>query len=222
MKKLIAIVSSLFLVTSISAKAEMGMGISGAVHMLDGSGTETTRQSGEKNTGSHSEDIAVPELFIEAINDNGAAFGLSYIMTRDMGTRSRTDSESPGDTDSDDGTYTAKAEFDDVIKVYGDLPLPVDVPYIGGLPYVHIGVQHVTLSTLESLNGGTSYPNENLLGTTVGLGVKGDLPYGNNMYYKTEVTYTDFETYEGKSSAGNSVSADLDSTALRISIGYKF
>ena len=44
MKKLIAIVSSLFLVTTISAKAEMGIGISGAFHMLDGSGTETTRQ----------------------------------------------------------------------------------------------------------------------------------------------------------------------------------
>ena len=113
MKKLIAIVSSLFLVTTISLKAEMGIGISGAYHMLDGSGTETTRQSGQKNNGSHSEEVLVPELFIEAIGDNGAAFGLSYISTRDLGTKARTDAESPGDTDSDDGTYTAKAEFDE-------------------------------------------------------------------------------------------------------------
>ena len=49
MKKLIAIVSSLFLVTTISAKAEMGIGISGAFHMFDGDGTETTRQSNQKN-----------------------------------------------------------------------------------------------------------------------------------------------------------------------------
>ena len=42
------------------------------------------------------------------------------------------------------------------------------------------------------------------------------------MYYKTEVTYTDFETYEGKSSAGNSVSADLDDIAVRLSVGMRF
>ena len=220
MKKLIAIVSSLFLVTTISVKAEMGIGISGAYHMLDGSGTETTRQSGQKNTGSHSEDVLVPELFLEAIAENGAAFGLSYISTRDLGTKARTDAESPGDTDSDDGTYTAKAEFDNVIKIYGDIPIASFL----GTTYLHLGVQHVTLVTLESIStsGGTTYPNEDLFGTTIGLGFKGDLPFGNNMYYKTEVTYTDFDDYEGKSSSGNQISADLDDTAVRLSIGYKF
>ena len=220
MKKLIAIVSSLFLVTTISAKAEMGIGISGAFHMLDGSGTETTRQSNQKNNGSHSEEVLVPELFIEAIGDNGAAFGLSYIQTRDMGSKARTDAESPGDTDSDDGTYTAKAEFDNVIKIYGDIPIASFL----GTTYLHLGVQHVTLVTLESIStsGGTTYPNEDLFGTTIGLGFKGDLPFGNNMYYKTEVTYTDFDDYEGKSSSGNQISADLDDTAVRLSIGYKF
>jgi len=220
MKKLIAIVSSLFLVTTISVKAEMGIGISGAYHMLDGSGTETTRQSGQKNDGNHSEDILVPELFIEAIGDNGSAFGISYISTRDLGSRARTDAESPGDTDSDDGTYTAKAEFEDVFKIYGDIPISSFM----GTTYLHVGVQHVTLATLESIStsGGTSYPNEDLLGATIGLGVKGDIPYGNNYYYKAEVTYTDFEDYEGKSSSGNQISADLDDTAVRLSIGYKF
>ena len=148
MKKLIAIVSSLFLVTTISVKAEMGIGISGAYHMLDGSGTETTRQSGQKNTGSHSEDVLVPELFFEVIGDNGSAFGLSYISTRDLGTKARTDAESPGDTDSDDGTYTAKAEFDNVIKIYGDIP----IASFTGTTYLHLGVQHVTLVTLESIS----------------------------------------------------------------------
>ena len=220
MKKLIAIVSSLFLVTTISAKAEMGIGISGAVHMLDGSGTETTRQSGQKNTGSHSEDVLVPELFIEAIGENGSAFGMSYISTRDLGTKARTDAESPGDTDSDDGTYTAKAEFDDVVKIYGDIPIASFL----GTTYLHLGVQHVTLVTLESISttGGTTYPNEDLFGATIGLGVKGDIPYGNNYYYKAEVTYTDFEDYEATSSSGNSISADLEDTAVRLSIGYKF
>ena len=59
-----------------------------------------------------------------------------------------------------------------------------------------------------------------LLLYSIGLGLKGDLPYGS-LYYKGEVTYTDFETYEADG-AGNKVSADLDATTARLSIGYKF
>ena len=218
MKKLLSIVSSLILVSTISSKAEMGMGISGTFISIDGEGTETTRSSGEVNNGSSSENEIIPEIFVEMIGDNGGALGISYIPTRDVGSKSRTDAESPEDTDSDDGTYTAKAELDNVIKVYGDIPVG---SFAGGTTYLALGLQHVELVTLESLNSGATYPNKNLFGYTVGLGLKGDLPYGNNLYYKGEVTYTDFETYEADG-AGNKVSADLDATAARFSIGYKF
>ena len=65
MKKLLTLVSSLFLVSIISAKAEMGIGVSGAYHMFKADGTETTRTSNQQNNGSHDEDVAVPEIFIE-------------------------------------------------------------------------------------------------------------------------------------------------------------
>ena len=126
-----------------------------------------------------------------------------------MGSKSRSDTNSEGDT----GTYTAKAELDNVVKVYADVPV--------GQLYVHFGVQHVTLATLESLNSGASYPDKSLYGATIGLGKKGDLPFGTNLYYKGEVTYTDFESYKGNG-AGNTVEADLEDTAVRLSIGYKF
>ena len=217
MKKLLSIVSSLILVSTITAKAEIGMGISGAFVSLDGDGSETTRTSGQVNNGSHSEDIAVPEVFIEMIGDNGGALGLSYIPTRDMGSKSRSDTSTTGDG-QDTGTYTAKAELDNVLKLYGDVPMG---SFAGGTSYLTVGLQHVKLVTLESLNSGASYPNKNLFGYSVGLGLKGDVPYGSNLYYKGEVTYTDFETYEADG-AGNKVSADLDATAARFSIGYKF
>ena len=214
MKKLITSISSLLFLTLVSAKAEMGIGISGAMHLIDGTGSETTRTSNQVNNGSHDETATVPELFIEAIGDNGLAFGISYIPTRDMGSKSRSDTNSDGDT----GTYKAKAELDNVIKFYTDIP----AGSIAGYPtYVHFGIQHVTLTTLESLNSGATYPNKDLLGATVGLGTKGDLPFGNNLYYKGEVTYTNFETYEADG-AGNKVSADLEDYAARLSIGYKF
>jgi len=214
MKKLITSISSLLFLTLVSAKAEMGIGISGAMHLIDGTGSETTRTSNQVNNGSHDETATVPELFIEAIGDNGLAFGISYIPTRDMGSKSRSDTNSEGDT----GTYKAKAELDNVIKFYTDIPAGSIAGYS---TYVHLGIQHVTLTTLESLNSGATYPNKDLLGATVGLGTKGDLPFGNNLYYKGEVTYTNFETYEADG-AGNKVSADLEDYAARLSIGYKF
>jgi len=216
MRKIIAILTPLFLLATVAAKAEVGMGITGAMHFLDGSGTETTRQSLEKNTGSHSHDVLVPELFVEAIADNGFTLGVSYIPTREIGNKSRSDTNSDGDT----GTYTAKAELENVIQVYADLPLPIGYPV-----HLKLGVQHVTLSTLESLNSGSTYPNEDLMGVTVGLGTKGDLPYGgSNSYYKVEATYTDFENYtaDDESSTGNKLEADLEDTAVKFSIGYKF
>ena len=180
MKKLLSIVSSLILVSTIAAKAEIGMGISGAFVSVDGDGSETTRTSGQVNKGTHSDDLAVPEVFIELIGDNGGALGVSYIPTRDLGSKSRSDTNTDGDT----GTYKAQAELDNVLKLYGDMPLG---SLAGGTSYLSVGVQHVELVTLESLNSGATYPNKNLFGYTVGLGLKGDVPYGSNLYYKGEV-----------------------------------
>ncbi len=210
MKKTISIITSLFLLMTFAAKAEFGVGVSGALHMLEADGTETARDSGERNTGSHSEDVQVPELFIETIADNGLAFGVSYVPTRDVGSKSRSDTNSEGDT----GSYKADAELDNVFQIYTDIPM-------GDMGvYLKLGIQHVTLVTLESLNSGSTYPDEDLMGYTAGLGYKADLPVSNT-YYKAEVTYTDFDTYE-KTSNGNKVVADLDAVTARLSIGYNF
>ena len=218
MKKTITILLSLFFISTQAAKAEFGMGITGAVHFFDVSGTETTRTSNQKNTGSHSDEAIVPELFIETITENGGAFGLAYIPTRNMGSKSRSDTNDDGDT----GTYKAEAELDNVIQVYGDIPTGFD---IAGYPtYVKVGIQHATIATLESLNSGSTYPDEDVLGYTVGLGTKGDLPYGDSMYYKAEATYTDFGSYKANDAdgTGNKVEADLEAIAVKLSVGYKF
>ena len=214
MKKIITTIGSILLLTIVSAKAEIGIGISGAMHFISGDGTETTRTSNQKNTGSHDEEAVVPEIFIEAIGDNGIALGVSYIPTRDIGSKSRSDTNSDGDT----GSYKAAAELDNVIKFYTDIPAGSIVGYP---TYIHLGIQHVTLTTLESLNSGETYPSKDLFGATFGVGTKGDLPFGNNLYYKGELTYTNFETYKGEASS-NTVEADLQDFAARFSIGYKF
>jgi hypothetical protein len=213
---------SFLFISYTSVKAEIGVGITGAYHMFDVSGTETTRTSGEKNTGSHSEDVIVPELFLEAIIDNGAAVGIAYIPTRDMGSKSRTDTNpTSADSGNDAGTYKASAELDNVVQFYLDYPF---AEAYGSTFYGKVGVQHATIVTLESLNSGSTYPNEDVLGLTLGVGAKGDLPYGNNLYYKADVAYTNFEDYSENDEAGtgNKVEADLEDIALKFSLGYKF
>ena len=213
MKKNIAIFLSFIFLACQSAKADMAIGITGAMHMFDVSGTETTRSSGQKNTGYHSEDVIVPELFVETGGD-GVTFGLSYIPTREMGSKSRTDSNSAGDS----GTYKAEAELDNVVQLYVDYTV---TEYNGAEIYLKGGIQHATIVTLESLNSGSSYPDKDVYGYTLGLGAKGDLPYGST-FYKLDLTYTDFEDYEGVSDGNNKVVADLEDTAVKLSIGYKF
>ena len=144
MKKILTILLSFLFITFQSAKAEIGIGITGALHNLDASGTETTRTSNQKNTGSHSETAAVPEFFIEGVADTGAAFGLSYIPTRDMGSKSRKDTNSGGDT----GTYKAQAELDNVFQLYADIPTAASI--VGYDIYAKVGIQHATIVTLES------------------------------------------------------------------------
>ena len=217
MKKIIAISLSFLFISLQSVKAEVGVGITAAAHMFDVSGTETTRSSDEKNPGSHSETAVVPELFIEAITENGGAFGISYIPTREMGSKSRTDTN----THADSGTYKAEAELDNVVQFYADIPMSE----VSGFPvYAKLGIQHATINSLESLNSGSTYPNQDVFGYTLGLGTKGDLPYGNNMYYKAEATYTDFEDYTAESNSlpANKVTAELEDIAVKFSIGYKF
>lgn len=220
MRKIITILLSFLFISFQSVKAEIGIGVTGAFHSFDASGTETLRQSDKATNGSHSEDVLVPELFIEAIMDNGGALGIAYIPTRELGSKSRTESATVV-AGRDNGTYTAKAELDNVVQFYADIPV---ADFSGGLLYGKVGVQHATISTLESLNSGSTYPDEDVLGVTLGLGIKGDLPYGNNLYYKADITYTDFEDYsaDSNSSPANKITADLDDTAMKLSIGYKF
>jgi len=214
MKRFITILLSFLFISFQSVKAEVGFGISGAYHMLEADGHEITRNSGQRNAGNHSDDILVPEAFLEIINGD-LAMGLSYIPTRDMGGKSRSDTNGEGDT----GTYTAAAEFDNVIQFYFDYSF---AEALGASIYSKIGVQHATLVTVESLNSGSTYPNEDLYGLTLGLGAKGDL--AGNVYYKTEVAYTNFEDYDKQDTAGtgNKVEADLEDIAVRLSLGYKF
>ncbi len=215
MKKLIAVIFSLFFLGSTYAVAEIGIGITGNFASLDTDGKEVEISGNkETNTGSHSEDILVPEVFVEFTGDNGFAFGASYIPSRELGSKTRTDADGADAAENDDGNSTAKAELDNLWMVYTDIPV--------GPVYVKLGFQHATINTLEVLNSGATYGDQDVNGFTYGVGYKNDLAMGN-MYYKAEVSMTDFDTYKQSSSSGETrVEADIEAISLRLSLGAKF
>jgi len=212
MKKFATILAASFLLIVNTVSAEMAIGVTANFASIETDGTETLRTSSKKTTASSDVEEVLPEVFIEYVGDRGA-FGLAYIPVQELGNKSRTDSNSEGDS----GTYTAKAELDSHIQIYANLNF-ADVG--GAKAYVMGGIAQATIVTAESLNSGSTYQDEDVLGYTVGLGVRGSLP--SNSFYKLEYTYTDYEAYADESSASNKIDAETEVYSMKASIGYQF
>ena len=216
MKKLVLTITAAFLLTVNTVNAEMAIGVTANFATVDTDGSETLRDSAKVTNASASEDVVVPEVFIEVIGDRGA-FGVAYIPVQELGTKSRTDTAVRG---QDGGTYTAKAEVSSHIMLYADINM---TEFSGQTVYGKLGISNATIKTDESLNSGSAYADEDVMGYTVGLGVKGSLDnlYANT-FYKLEGTYTDYDDYESNSSANNKIVAETEITSVKASIGYNF
>ena len=211
MKRLLVIVGAILMAVSISTAsvaAGLGIGLTGNVTTLDTTGTETQARTSGTVNGSISEDVAIPEFFIEYVLDNNFAFGFSYVPVQELGSSSRTD------TDLATATNTAEAELDNMIRLY------VDVPLFYGT-YVTGGISNTTIVTKEVLGTGSSYEDENVMGYSLGLGLKGMLG-GSNWYYKAEYLWAEYDSYDDTTASGNRVTADTESTSAKLSLAYQF
>ena len=92
MKKLLAVLLSVFFLTTTSAMAEIGVGITASFASIDSDGKEVELTGDtETTTGSIEEDVEVVEFFAEIIGENGLTIGASYVPTRSLGSKTRTD-----------------------------------------------------------------------------------------------------------------------------------
>ena len=182
----IATLLSLF---SFASYAEMAVGVTANWAYVDTKGQETLRDSSEITKGSSNEDVLIPEVFVESLADWGA-IGVAYVPVQEIGSKSRSDTNSEGDT----GTYKAEAEVSDHIMVYVNYNL---AEVANHSLYAVGGVSMAEIKTGESLNSGSSYGDEDVFGYTLGAGLKADI--GSNMFYKLEATYTDYDAYEESS-----------------------
>ncbi len=221
MKKILTI---LFLTLFTGASyAEMSFGISGALTRIEADGSEI--EGGETNTKSVTNHTIIPSLFVEMGVTDKITVGLDYIpIDADVSdkTHSRSDTETSvtgtETTTSTSRTQKANAELSDHISLYADIDINDDI-------YLKLGAVQVDLNTNESLGTGSKYSNETINGTIVGFGFRKDASVGKFM--KVEFIYTDYEDIAINSSVArtgvstnNRITADLDTTAIKISYAF--
>lgn len=215
MKKIITILSAaMFSLFTAQAHAEWAFGVTANMATVDTDGTETLRDSGKKTKSSVSKDVTIPELFIEAVSDAGA-IGLAFIPTQEIGKKKRTDSAAVSENDA--GDYKAEAEVGKHAMIYANINL-LDV--MGGKLYAMAGLSYAEIITLENLNGGSTYENQDVLGTTYGAGFRGNLT--DTYFYKVEGTFTDYDGFSDTNTAGNKIVADSEVTSIKLSVGAQF
>ena len=230
MKKIVTILATLMLTTmSINfAKAEgFAVGVTGAYNMIEADGTETegTAADTSTRTKSVSNNVFTGSVFGEysfanvSYADSGITFGVRYTPgSADVSDKvfSRTDTADGlgGNGDSDGSvTYKAQAEVENYINYYLDIPLYKSM-------YVKAGWSQIDVNTKES--GATTtgtYGNATLDGINYGVGVKGE---NGNIIWKLAYEATNFDTLNLTSSTSNKIKADLDTSEVNLSVGYKF
>ena len=220
MKKILTILFATAFSLS-AANAEVRIGISGAYTMFSSDGTETVKSSKQKNAKTHDENVIVPSIFAEVAGDNGFAIGIDFVPAEAElgdGKNARTD------TDTDDASDTAGTnKISAEVSSHTTLYLTKEV--IGSGLYVKAGVAMASIDTTETLATGTKYGNEDINGFVIGAGVNRSA--SNGAFFRTELTYTDYEdaTFKGtldSDSVRNTIDADIDAFAFRVSLGKAF
>jgi hypothetical protein len=240
MKKLNILIAAIAIASlSISSvfAGTWGMGVTASMLNVEGSGSETDRltlagadvtdTSVRKKT--TDETTATGSLFGEFTTDTRFPISLGFEYT--PGTANFSDKLSRTDTETSQtgqeattaisNTRSAEADATNFSTAYVELTL------VGPL-YVRAGVSHMDIDyTTKSGTGGGSYTDSiSLGGTNIGIGLKGVA--GTNTTWKLAYEQTDYDGFSlrstGNSLAANSnaIKGDVDTNALRFSLGKQF
>ena len=245
MKKLtLTILASIFLVASTvtaSYAGTYGIGIQGAITTIKASGSETGTVNGsdvETNRAADvSNDVVIPGIYAEYTTDldyvGSLTLGLEMVpgsadVSNSVLTRTDTETSVSGTAAavSNQREFKAQAEVENYKTIYAEIPFPLfDLSDNGA--YVRLGFSQIDLNTTETASGnGGSYGNTSVDGINYGIGFKNNMT--DNFVMKVSYEATDFDsinlTSTGNSadSGTNSISANLDTWAIKVAMGYEF
>ena len=214
--------------TSVAYAGSFGLGVTGSYTKIEASGSVTDVD--ETNSKSVDNNEFLGSIYAEfSFNDaswasagNGITFGAQYTPgTADVsdkvftGTDAETSITDTAAEVSNTRTRTAQAEVDSYYNYYIEIPVFKSI-------YVKAGMSSIDVTTKDTDTGSNAgtYGNASLDGTSLGVGFKGVT--SNNIVWKLAYEETNFDTLNLTSTTGNTLKADLDTSEVNLSIGYRF
>jgi len=227
-KKITALAGAVVLLFSTSVVADSGfsIGASGSAMLFETSGSETLKSTNVRTSTATEEVVMVPAIFGEYdLGFGGLSLGIEMIVgAGEIGNKKRVT------TDITDSVTSAAAEISQKVsaEVENHITYYVEKGFTGG-GFLTAGYSTVDITTKDVLGTGASYGNTNTDGWTIGAGVKSSSDAG--LFWKGSVHYTDYDEIKLKSTSDstetigtkfNTVTADSDAVAAKVSLGYKF
>ena len=207
--KLAALITAIMALIAMPLSAEIRLGVSVAHTIIDTTGEETLKATSRKNGAGVEETALVPSIFAEIAGEGGFGIGVDFIPgSADLGSKTRTD-----DDIETAGNNKAAAEIDGLTTIYA-------IKTFESGFFLKAGMTQADINTTESLATGTTYGNESVDGTIVGMGFNRNNDNGSFIRIATE--YTDFEDLDLNNGTGSTINADLDVTAIKFAIGKAF
>lgn len=202
-----------------------GIGIEASSNSLDTAGKEDVDNNGTiDDTKNVSDDIAIAAIFAEYTNMGdrfGITVGLNYIpFDADIDKRSITQSSLKGKDDgaAASGTNSVEGTVENHKTIYiqpGYMIKPNTMLY-GTLGYASATINGKSVSlTHTDIN-----KDEDLEGVKIGIGVKH--VYDNGVFVKADYSETEYDTVSFTTSNDTRATADLDNSAIALSVGKQF
>jgi hypothetical protein len=234
MKKTILTILASFLLSSTAYAGSFGVGVTGSYMNVEASGTETEGTAADTSTrkATVDNDVFIGSIYAEYSFDDASYAGegngltIGYQITpgsADVSDKVKTrvdtitkDAAKPG---AGETTFKANAEIDNYTNIYAEIP-------VWGSLYARAGMSSIDVitkdtSTTNDTKASGTYGNTSLDGVNLGVGIKGLTSGG--LHWKLAYEQTDFDTLKLTSTTTtNSISADLDTQAIAVSLGYRF
>ena len=230
MNKIKTMLVTVIAITSLTVSAYsfegFSVGVSASDSTFDTEGRETKNQREGATTSMErsalvkkTQDVDIGSMFAEYSFAQGSTIGISYIPGEaTLGSRARTMTISDVGQDVS-GTITAKAEVSDHVSFYVE-PTYMMTDVFG--VYVKGAASRVTVNSLESQTSTSvtmGYGNQDVWGTSYGIGAKA---YYGNLFLKLDHMKTEYGTVSLTSTNNKNVTADIESDATTLSLGYNF
>ena len=212
---LVTVISSFLMILSSNA-LEKRIGVAAGYMNVEGSGTETLKDSSKTASKNVDENTLIPSIFAEIAADNGFGLGIEHVPgTASIGTGSRADD----DAETTAGNK-ASAEIDGLTSVY------VIKTFDNGF-FVKAGMTQTDVITTETLGTGSTYGNKSVDGKLIGFGIH--KVRDNGIFFRASAEYTDYDSFkltsgvaDAVSGTTNTIDASVDTSAFKLSIGKAF